>query len=540
MQIRKMSFGLCATLLLSVLPCAAQQHPSGAKPLASDSARLGEVSFPVSCAAAVQKSFATGVALLHSFQYDEAAGAFQRIAKEDPHCAMAYWGLALSLYQQLWNFPSPATLAKGNAFVERAQNIGAKTSREREYIAAAAAFYQNDPKLSHVARATAYSKALAQLYQQHPHDVSAGAFYALSLVALAQDGANGLAYRKQAIAILDKLFAAHPDNPGVDHYLIHAADTPQLAAQGLAAARNYAKIAPDSAHALHMPSHIFTRLGYWQESIHSNLASAAAAEEATKTRRDNEWHYQIHAMTFLEYAYLESGQNAAARRVIDEVEKVPGDSAKDLVETRALFEATYVVENHDWQAAAALTVPPGDPYPGDRKSIYWVRTVGAARSGDVAGARQDYQKLKEACASANARAKKMGYMSDSGAGAGQMEAEAWLADAEGRHQQAVVMMRAAVEKEGPYGVDILGMPAQEMLGDLLLAQHHPQQALAAYQAGLKESPNRFDGLYGAAQAATLAGNDAQAKSYYQQLVKSCGPAADRKECREAKAFLAKN
>ncbi|MGH9353615.1 MAG: tetratricopeptide repeat protein [Terriglobia bacterium] len=481
------------------------------------------------------------MALLHSFQYEEAGKAFSEITQQDPHCAMAYWGLAMSLYQQLWNFPDAATLKKGYKDVEKARNVVAKTDREREYIAAAAAFYQNDPKLSHTARTEAYSKAMAEIYERNPADVNAGAFYALSLVALAQDGVNDLQNRKHAIAILDKLFATHPDNPGVDHYLIHASDDPRLASFGLAAARNYAKIAPDSAHALHMPSHIFTRLGYWQDSVHSNLASAAAAEEATQSGRDDEWGYQMHALSFLEYAYLQSGRSEDARRVVGEVMKVPGDTtALDLAENQALFEVTYAIENHAWKTAAALTLPAGDRYAGDSEEIYWARTIGAARRGDVAGARQDFQKLKEASAAVEIEVKKRGEKPASGESVAQMEAEAWLDDAEGHHHQAVEMMRAAAAKEGPYGVDILGMPAQEMLGDLLMELHQPRPALAAYESGLKESPNRFDGLYGAARAAELAGDTGKARAYYAQLVKICGSEADRKEYREARVFLAKN
>lgn len=504
----------------------------GAATNAASSAGLGEVQFPVSCSGSVRSSFDHAVALLHSFQYAEATGAFQNIAKEDPRCAMAYWGLAMSLYQQLWNFPDPATLMKGHEDVEKALKIGAKTGREREYIAAATAFYQNDPKLSQITRTTAYSKALAELYEQHPDDINAGAFYALSLVALAQDGVNGLANRKHAIAILDKLFATHPDNPGVDHYLIHAADTPQLASFGLAAARNYAKIAPDSAHALHMPSHIFTRLGLWQDSIHSNIASAAAAEQATKSGRDNEWSYQIHALTFLEYAYLQSGQNAAARRVISGAMKVPGDNAKDLAETRALFEITYALENHAWKQAAELTLPPGDPYPSDKETLYWARTIGAALSGDAAAARRDFLNFQNASADAN---KKSGGRSSESVE--ELEAEAWLDQSEGHGAQAVEKMRSAMDKEGPYGVDILGTPAGEMLGDLLLAQHQPKEASSAYKFALKESPNRLDALAGAAQAARLAGDEAGAKTYLAQLAKSCAPGADRPECRSAQERL---
>jgi hypothetical protein len=500
---------------------------------------LGKVDFPVSCRPAVEKRFDTAVALLHSFQYEEAGKAFSDIALEDPHCAMAYWGKAMSLYQQLWNFPSSADIKTGHEDIQKAKQAGAETDRERGYIAAAAAFYQPNSKLSHDDRIEAYSKEMETLYQHYPNDVNAGAFYALSLVALAQDGVNEMPNRKRAISILQKLFREHPDNPGIDHYLIHASDAPELAHYGLAAARNYARLAPDSAHALHMPSHIFTRLGYWQESIRSNLASAAAAQEATKSGRDNEDGYQVHAMTFLEYAYLQSGEDAEARRVIAEVLTVPGATRSDLAEDQALFQATYDLETHNWTQAAALTLPPGDPYPRDRVETYWTRTVGAARSGDPAGAREDFRTLKQAYAASRAEMKRYGYPSPQGESVGQMEAEAWLEEAEGHQDQALKTMQAAVAKEGPDGVDIVGMPAREMLGDLLLENHKSSQALAAYQVGLKESPNRFDGLCGAARAAQLAGHPHEAESYYAQLLKICGPHPGRKELQEARIHSAK-
>ncbi|MDE3110931.1 MAG: hypothetical protein KGL02_13445, partial [Acidobacteriota bacterium] len=235
----------------------------------------------MSCAADVQTNFSTGIAYLHSFQYSQAMRSFERVSKRNPKCAMAHWGLAMSLYHQLWDFPDAAALKKGQDEAQTAERLGGKTARERAYIAAAAAFYQGDAKLSRIDRTRQYSAAMEKVYANDTGDVNAGAFYALSLVALAQDGVDGLANRKHAIAILQKLFIAHSDNPGVDHYLIHAADTPELAPQALAAARKYATLAPDSAHALHMPSHIFTRLGYWQESIESNSASEAAAAKAT-------------------------------------------------------------------------------------------------------------------------------------------------------------------------------------------------------------------------------------------------------------------
>ncbi|MGH9405433.1 MAG: hypothetical protein ACRD3D_06315 [Terriglobia bacterium] len=518
------------------LLCAAFTAVSGA----AATARLGHIHFPISCGAAAQADFDAGVALLHSFQYDEATQAFHRVAGQDSHCAMAYWGLAMSLYQQLWGWPSDATLRQGEAYVKEAQRRNAKTKREREYVAAAAAFYQPEPNLSHLARAQAYSKALAQVYRDNPDDVNAAAFYALSLVALAQDGGKDLANRKQAIAILNPWFARDPDNPGVDHYLIHASDTSQLARYGLAAARNYARIAPGSAHALHMPSHIFTRLGYWQDSIRSNIASAAAAEQATQSGRDNEWQYQVHALSFLEYAYLQSGRQADARRVIDEVKKVPGASKAVLAENQALFEATYDVENHHWGRAAALAQPPGKGDRYYRIEIYWARTVGAARAGKLADAREDFRSLNAAYNQTHGGANKQSNSPEPGRSVMQLEAEAWLEFAEGRRNAAVDTLRKAADKEDAAGVDSLTMPAREMLGDMLLELHQPAPALTAYEVSLSESPERFDALEGAALAADFAGSTAKTRSYYVRLVKSCGPEADREEYREARIFLAKN
>jgi tetratricopeptide (TPR) repeat protein len=535
---KKIAGFLVLALVCSIAQSDAQsgQHAGGTD--AGPGTHLGQVHFPVSCSLAVQKSFNTAAALLHSFQYDEAHKAFSEIAERDPHCAMAYWGEAMSLYDQLWDFPNAAQLERGRAAIQKAQEAGPQTGRERAYIGGVAAFYQANPKLSHDARAEAYSKAMSSLYARYPGDVNAGAFYALSLVALAQDGVNEMANRRHAIAILQRLFREHPENPGVDHYLIHASDSPQLASYGLAAARNYAKIAPDSAHALHMPSHIFTRLGYWHESIDSNIASAEAAREATRSGRDSESGYQIHALTFLEYAFLQSGQDRAARHVVAEVLTLPGDNPKDLVEDQALFQATYDLETHQWKKAAALTLPRGDTYPRDRVTIFWTRTIGAARIGAVAESNQDFQILKQAYVAMNLETEREGYKPSQGENVGQMEAQAWLEDAEGHYDQAVKMMQAAVHKEGPNGVDILGMPAQEMLGDLLLRRHRANEALVAYQAALKESPNRFDGLYGAARAAEIAGQAEEARSYYAKLVKASGPHADREELQQAKLFVA--
>ncbi|HEV2177217.1 MAG TPA: hypothetical protein VGW33_08450 [Terriglobia bacterium] len=523
----------------SGLAAPEHHHAGGAE--ASNPAQLGRVNFPTSCAPGVQKSFETGVALLHSFQYEQAESAFTDVAKRDPQCAIAYWGEAMSLWHSLWDHPGAATLKQGWADVERAQAASAKTDRERGYIAAAAAFYQESSSpgaLDYADRSEAYSKAMEQVYEQNPKDGEAAAFYSLSLIAMpAKDQEADLANRQKAIAILNKLFASEPDHPGAAHYLIHACDTPELAPQGLAAARAYAKIAPSSPHALHMPAHIFTRLGLWQDSIESNLASAAAAEQLTARHLDGA-SYELHAMDFLEYAYLQSGQEPEARQVIEKVKSVPGASGADLAGREADFQARYDVELHHWQEAAALTAP-RTGRPGWQVTTWWARAIGAARSGDAAGARKDVAKLtglRTAMDSQYRAYKKAPAFKD----VDQQEAEAWLAYAEGKHDDAVKMMRDAAEGEESDGVDSLAMPAREMLGDMLLGLKHPSQALAEYESAIKESPGRFDGLYGAAQSAELAGDSPTAKAYYAKLVQVCdhAAAADRPELREAKAFLA--
>jgi tetratricopeptide (TPR) repeat protein len=418
--------------------------------------------------------------------------------------------------------------------VEAAQKIGAPTPRERAYIAAAAAFYQDDEKLSRVQRTTAYSEALAQLHSGAPADVEASAFYALSLVALADEDVDVTANRKKAMAILEPLFQQHPDNPGVAHYLIHATDKPQFASEGLAAARAYAKIAPDSSHALHMPSHIFTRLGLWQESIASNIAATAAAAHASEMHQ-SESHYQTHAMDFLDYAYLQSGQEAKARALSAEEMNVPGSGEREKADHRAVVDARNALELHRWKEAAALAVPERR---NSQDAIYWARAIGAARSGDVAAAKEDVSKLEEAVAHREGESKATGYDVPAEKATDLREAEAWLMYAEGDSAKAISSLRAAADREDAKGLDSVTMPAREMLGDLLMELKKPSDAIAAYKVVLAEAPNRFDALLGAAQASQAAGDTRSAKDYYSQLLKIADPAADRPELKEAKSYLA--
>jgi tetratricopeptide (TPR) repeat protein len=497
--------------------------------------QLGQVNFSTSCAAEAQPSIETGVALLHSFQYKQADQSFSEAAGLDPKCALAYWGKAMTYYEQLWEFPSERALKHGAEQIQRAQAAGASTERERGYIAAAAAFYLAEPKLSETQRAQAFSAALAGLHKKQPDDVNAAAFYALSLVALAeQQEVDVQANRKAAILILDPLCRKAPENPGPAHYLIHATDTPEFASQGLEAARAYSKIAPDSSHALHMPSHIFVRLGLWQESMSSNIAAAASAAKATQEHRSPP-HYQFHALDFLNYSYLQSGQESKAREMVKELENVPGADHESIAEHQAWFAARNAFEAHRWKEAAALPIP---QVPREsQESTYRVRTIAAAHLGDAAAAREDLQKYVEISTEEQRKASHHGDKAPDKS-VRQMEVEAWVAFAEGRTDEAVKTLRSASDREDADGVDSLAMPAREMLADMLLELKRPSEALAEYKAALKNSPNRFDSLYGAGHAAQLAGDAAAANAYYARLMEISAPSADRAELAQVKTFLA--
>jgi tetratricopeptide (TPR) repeat protein len=513
------SFALMLTSLLAL--------PLAAKPVSATPDELGKVQFPTSCSASVQPVITTGVALLHSFQYQLAQQTFSGAAERDPHCAMAHWGKAMSLYHQLWDFPQPDTLAEGRKEMDEAQKLGAATERERGYISAAAAFYADNPKLTHLERTQAYSASLAKLHAQFPGDVEAAAFYALSLVALAeQDHPNETAHRKAAISILAPLLQSHPDNPGVAHYLIHATDTTEFAPQGLEAARRYAKIAPDSSHAIHMPSHIFVRLGLWQESIASNIAARDSGARAAEMHHA-EFHYQTHAMDFLNYSYLQAGQEAKAREVIAATHNVVGASQEDKADHAAMLAARTALELHRWKEAAAL------PIPNIRQlwldTTYWARAIGAARGGDPVAARAAVEKLKEVVAAREEHQKEEGYDVSPEKPTDLREAEAWLLFSEGKTNDALGEMRAAADRQDRDSYDSLAIPAREMLGDMLLALKRPADALAEYKVALKNSPNRFDSLYGAAESARAAGQAAVSREYAAKLTAICGPGADRPE-----------
>jgi hypothetical protein len=527
----------CIVTLLLALLVRAQSSTT-----ASMSTHLGEVNFATSCAVGASALVETGVALLHSFQYTESHDAFIRAAKEDPSCAMAHWGLAMSRDQLLWEFPDKQTLQQGLEDAQQAQKLSAATlsenkitERERGYITAVAAFYREDPKLTREQRIRAYLAALDQLRKQYPDDVNAAAFYAFTLYALTdyeKGGDKKGADTKEAITILQSLCEKAPNNPGPAHYLIHAADSPEFAEQGLRAARAYAKIAPDSSHALHMPSHIFVRLGLWQESIDSNIAAAAAAEKAINEHR-GEAQYEFHALDFLHYSYLQSGHEAKAREVLEQVRRVPGADHEATEDHFGYMSARTALELHRWKDAATLSIP--DVRPAYQESTYRVRAIGAARSGDAKAARKNLRKYEQLYGALRKELSQKGDEQQKGKSVGELEAEAWVQYAEGKSDKALKTMRAAADKQGD-DLDSLEVPAREMLGDLLLELKRPADALAEYQTSLKDSPNRFDSVYGAAQSAQLANRAADARTYFTKLIEICTPSADRPELAEAKSF----
>ncbi len=501
--------------------------------------QLGSVHFPVSCSAGVQKPFEKGVALLHSFWYEEAEKAFQGVEKQDPNCALAYWGDAMSRWHQLWNHPDEKVLGEGRALVKRGESKHPKTAREQGYLVAAEAFYK-PVKMEYQARAQAYADAMQKVYAGNPDDHEAATFYALSLLASEPEDDTTFANRKRAAEVLEKVFATDPDHPGVAHYLIHSYDKPQLAEKGLPAARRYARIAPSAPHALHMPSHIFARVGMWQEDIDSNLASIAATRKTAAMHMGGAGH-QFHAMDYLVYAYLQSGREAEAKKVVEEVEQMPpmkdmyGMGYDQRASALSNLQSMVAVELHHWKEAAQLQPVKGGS-DADEAWIYWARAIGAARSGNLPQARTDVARM-EAIHKQLLTEKATRFAANLTEAIEQ--AKAWVGHAEGKNDEALASLRKWAVKEENEGDEPLAIPAREMAADMLLEMKNPDAALTEYKADLKFNPNRFNGLYGAGQAADMLGQTSQASGYYNALLKSCaGANSDRPELARAKALVA--
>jgi tetratricopeptide (TPR) repeat protein len=540
---------LLVSLICQALPAGAQEAHGHHQHQAEE---IGRVNFKISCTPKAQRQFNRAVAWLHSFEYEEAEKAFAEVAATDPRCGMAHWGVAMSNYHPIWAPPTAAELQKGARAVERAKAVGARTRRERDYIAAIELFFKDADRLDHRARAGAYGEAMRQLSRRYPSDSEAGVFYALTLIAKGMAaGDKTYASERQAARILNRVLAREPQHPGVTHYLIHGYDYPALAHMAVPAARSYAKIAPSSAHARHMPSHIFTRLGMWQDSIQSNLSSKAAAEAfAARNRMQDAWDEKLHAMDYLAYAYLQGAQDGQALGVLDElnrIRKVEPESFKAAYAASAI-PARYALERRRWDEAARLTLREGllGDFPWKRFSwaeahVHFARAVGAARSGDAAAARQEVEKLT---ATGQALAEvKGGYDWAKQVEIARRVASAWLAHAEGRREESLRLMRAAADSDDatekhPVTPGAL-LPAREQLGELLLELKQPAEALREFEAALQTAPGRFNGLYGAARAAALAGDRKKAEGFYKQLLALSRHAdADRPELEEAKEFLA--
>jgi hypothetical protein len=498
--------------------------------------KLGKVNFETSCNPEAQKHFNRAMLYQHSFWYRASQQAFEDVLKADPECGIAHWGIALSL---LWNphVPPPAkNLAEGTAAIAKSKSVGAKTQRERDYTDALAVMYADHDKVDHRTRIVAYAKAMEQLAQRYPKDDEAQIHYALSLNTSASPADKTYANQLKGAGILEPIAKRQPQHPGVAHYLIHLYDAPPIAEKGLDAARRYAKIAPGAPHAQHMPSHIFTRVGYWKESIASNAESARVA------KLDNSGHDQLHGLDYMVYAYLQLGQDKKAKAVIDEMKTVSGFTETFIPGPYALAAspARYAIERGDWKAASELQVR-ANPLPHVQAMTHFARALGAARSGNPDAAKADIAKLAEL--RDKAREAKDAYWSEQ-IDIQRQIASAWMLYAEGKHDDALKAMSAAADAEDKTekhpvtpGVP---KPARELYGDMLLERGMAKEALSAFEATLKKEPNRLGAYVGAAKAAEKSAEKAKAREYYRKVVAIAGGADNtRTEVADARAFLKK-
>jgi tetratricopeptide (TPR) repeat protein len=499
--------------------------------------RFGTVHFSTSCNETAQRRFDRGMRYQHSFWYRESKEIFEETLKADPDCAIAYWGIALSLLLNP-HVPTPKdNLVLGLSTLEKAKSIGAKTHRERDYIDALLTFYADHDKIPHAQRAQTYLKAMEALAARYPDDDEAQIGYAIVLNVAASPNDKTYANQLKGVAILEPIFKRQPRHPGIAHYLIHLYDYPPIADKGLDAARRYAEIAPAAPHALHMPSHIFTRVGYWQESIASNSASARAAKAG------KEPHDQLHAMDYLVYAYLQVAQDKAARAVMDEMVALTGYNPNVRTGPYAVAagQARYMIERGDWSGAAGLQVQPSRFAYVDAVT-HFARALGAARSGNLDAARSDIAKLAEL--RDKLQQAKDDYWTEQ-VDIQRQIATAWLLNAENKQADALSAMSAAADLEDKTEKSVVTpgwlAPARELYGAMLLERGMAKEALAAFEATLTKEPNRLGATVGAAKAAEKSGDAAKARQYYAKAVALTeGADASRSEVAEVRAFIARN
>jgi tetratricopeptide (TPR) repeat protein len=522
---------LCAAIFFVSEARAQAPHENHAA-AAADQVGSASVHFDTSCAPAVRGDFNTAVAMYHSFWFPEAIKMFESILQRDPSCALAYWGIAMSQWGNPYAGLKGAPVIKaGSATMEKARSTGTPTPRERALIDAVGILYSSSDPATHRSRVERYEAAMQKAAADNPKDVELRILSALAITQSQLPSDKTYAKLLQAARILDPLFKDRPMHPGLAHYIIHAYDAPPLAARALTAARSYASLAPAAPHALHMPSHTFTRLGFWQESIDTNRRSAETA------RKTNDTNAELHALDYQTYAYLQIGRDQAARSALERAAAIQGQPGANTFAVAAI-PARYALERGDWTAAAALAVAPAPNTPYTEALTHFARAIGAARGGRPEAAAADIARLAEL-------RDKLQSMQDA-YWAEQVEIQrrvalAWQTFAAGRRDEGIAQLRAAADAEdatdkaavtpGPLA------PARELLGYMLLEAGRPREALAAFEATIKKEPNRFRGVYGAAQAAERAGDRGKAKTYYNQLLGIAGTAdTNRPELMTARNF----
>ncbi|HEY7002020.1 MAG TPA: hypothetical protein VH330_09785 [Candidatus Udaeobacter sp.] len=546
--------GLASCLAVHRVECATAPEPG-------DLRAAGKVEFPISCAPSAQSEFSRGVALLHSFFYEEARRIFTSVAEQDPKCAMAQWGIAMTWWHPIWTPPTADEMKAGKAAIEKAMELKAETDRERGFIIALNVYYNTPDSPSGGAvgqschgpvgprdRVIAYENAMRQLRDKYPDDFEVQTFYAFAVLAAGYATPNDTSLSKQleAAAMFEKLWKQNANHPGVVHYLIHCYDYPALAQRGLAAAQSYASIAPWVPHALHMPSHIFTRLGMWDESIVANGASAEASRAYAAVRhRDATEAEELHALDYMAYSYLQEARDTEAKKIVDAAAKVRKTNPElefSAAYALAAIPTRYAFERNDWPAAAKLTVPNlphWSSFPFMEALIEYGHALGRAHTGDLEGARKAIarmQQLRDAT-----RDPKFDYFKNH-LDLQMQASSAWVAAAEGKKDKAIEMLRRAADAE-----DILGkhpvspgafVPIREQLGSLLLEVGQSKEAQREFEAALKIYPRRFTGLYGAARAAEQSGDKDNASRYYAKLTSQTTKATgSRDELNHARKFL---
>jgi tetratricopeptide (TPR) repeat protein len=520
-----------AFILLAVAGTAAAHDDDKA------SAALGKVEFANSCSPAVQEKLVRGVAMLHSFYYSAAERAFQEVAAEDNGCVIAAWGFASILMSNplAGAGASAKDAPRAQAAIDKGRQMGAKTERERDYLEAVAAYYENFASRSERERQLSRARAYEALAAKYPQDDEAQIFYALYLAGTQLQSEQTFSAYLKAAAILENQFKKYPDHPGVAHYLIHSYDAPPIAQKGVPAARRYAQIAPDAPHALHMPSHIFTRVGEWNDSASTNRRSADVA------KKNNDSHEAMHALDYMTYAYLQVARDSDARKAIEEAREVKGDQGRFIAPyALAAMPARYALERGDWRAAAQLQPAP-DKYSFTEAMTHFARALGAARTGDGASAQKDAERI--AVLGEELKAAKNAYW------AGEVEVMrlsslAWASLAQKKEGEALETMRRAADLEDRTEKHIVTparlVPARELLGDLLMELKRPAEALKEYEASQLREPKRFRGFYGAGLAAAQSGDKAKAKQHFSRLVEMTGQGEGRPETAVARTWLAAN